>query len=63
MVRVDMKKANFQLDAANENEQLSLFEHEVYREHKSFAPAVPRKEFGLRRTPPSVLKSWPGICH
>lgn len=56
----DSMKPDIRMEAANENDQLSLFEAKSAREHSLFAPRIPRKEFGLRRFPPSGMKSSSG---
>ncbi|WP_297804108.1 hypothetical protein [uncultured Brevundimonas sp.] len=63
MMRAEVADYQFNDEVANENEPQSSLDTRVATEQASFAPRIPRKEFGLRRIPPSVLKSWPGICH
>ncbi|MHC3126098.1 hypothetical protein OB03_01785 [Brevundimonas sp. GN22] len=44
-------------DAAHDTARETAVKVRATEEEASFAPRVPRKEFGLRRVPPSVLKS------
>lgn len=57
MTRKDASANEQHFAVAAENQQVSLSDQSMASEHKSFEPRIPRKVFGLRRVPPTMLKS------